>query len=184
METDRICKQEKNCWRLAAAKRVAFLIDGDAYFSTLAATLERAQHSILIAGWQLDSRVRLTPHKKKAPFFGDFLHQLAHRNRTLRKRICVRHEHVRPSNCRASFIAKQKSFRDAQAAAKVPVRNRLRSPAEWHFGFPHRRACREISGRLCRSVGQRSSACQLQPQPKQRRHAGRPCQYDCWCESD
>jgi phosphatidylserine/phosphatidylglycerophosphate/cardiolipin synthase-like enzyme/uncharacterized membrane protein YdjX (TVP38/TMEM64 family) len=83
METERICKQEQNCWRLAAADRVAFLIDGDAYFSTLAATLERAERSILIAGWQLDSRMRLTPHAKKALSFGDFLHQLVRRNRSL-----------------------------------------------------------------------------------------------------
>jgi phosphatidylserine/phosphatidylglycerophosphate/cardiolipin synthase-like enzyme/uncharacterized membrane protein YdjX (TVP38/TMEM64 family) len=83
METERICKQERNCWRIAAADRVNFLIDGDAYFSTLAAALERAQRSIFIAGWQLDSRMRLTPQAKKAPVFGDFLHQLVRRNRAL-----------------------------------------------------------------------------------------------------
>jgi len=39
-----------------------------------------------------------------------------HRNRILRKRICVRTEHVRPSNCRAAFAAKQRLFVEAQAA--------------------------------------------------------------------
>jgi len=41
-----------------------------------------------------------------------------HRNRILRKRICVRAEHVRPSNCRASFVAKQRQFLESQAAKK------------------------------------------------------------------
>jgi large subunit ribosomal protein L21e len=42
-----------------------------------------------------------------------------HRNRILRKRICVRAEHVRPSDCRKAFVAKQKSFVAAQAAKKA-----------------------------------------------------------------
>jgi large subunit ribosomal protein L21e len=39
-----------------------------------------------------------------------------HRNRLLRKRICVRAEHVRPSDCRREFIKKQRAFQSAQAA--------------------------------------------------------------------
>ena len=42
-----------------------------------------------------------------------------HRNRILRKRICVRAEHVRPSDCRKQFIAQQKQFREHQAAVKA-----------------------------------------------------------------
>jgi large subunit ribosomal protein L21e len=42
-----------------------------------------------------------------------------HRNRTLRKRICVRAEHVRPSACRKQFVEKQKAFVAAQAAKKA-----------------------------------------------------------------
>jgi large subunit ribosomal protein L21e len=41
------------------------------------------------------------------------------RNRILRKRICVRAEHVRPSACRAAFVAKQKAFAAFQAAKKA-----------------------------------------------------------------
>eukprot|EP00758_Cryptobia_borreli_P002700 Tbor_TRINITY_DN3222_c0_g1::TRINITY_DN3222_c0_g1_i1::g.23748::m.23748/K02889/RP-L21e, RPL21; large subunit ribosomal protein L21e len=40
------------------------------------------------------------------------------RGKTLRKRICVRYEHVRKSRCRESFIAKQKAFRAFQEAKK------------------------------------------------------------------
>ena len=42
-----------------------------------------------------------------------------HRNRILRKRICVRAEHVRPSACRKQFIEKQKNFVANQAAKKA-----------------------------------------------------------------
>jgi len=51
-----ICVEGRNCWRIAPANRAAFLIDGDAYYSALASTFKRARHSILINGWQLDSR--------------------------------------------------------------------------------------------------------------------------------
>jgi phospholipase D1/2 len=84
MEQSRICAIGRNCWRIARADRAKFLVDGDAYFAALAATLKNAQKSILIAGWQLDSRVRLTPGSKDSPSFGDFLHRLIHRNRKLR----------------------------------------------------------------------------------------------------
>jgi phospholipase D1/2 len=84
MERSRICVEGKNCCCIASAERVAFLVDGDAYFSTLASTLERAQQSILIAGWQLDSRFRFNPRKAASPCFGDFLHDLVRRNRNLR----------------------------------------------------------------------------------------------------
>jgi phospholipase D1/2 len=60
------------------------LVDGAVYFSTLTATLERAQRFIFITGWQLDSRVRLDPRNPGSPLFGDFLHDLVRHNRKLR----------------------------------------------------------------------------------------------------
>lgn len=84
MKASRICVEGKNCCSISRANRVAFLVDGEAYFSTLAATLERAQRFIFINGWQLDSRVRLNPRDAATPSFGDFLHHLVRRNRKLR----------------------------------------------------------------------------------------------------
>jgi len=78
-----ICVEGRNCWRIAPANRAAFLIDGDAYYSALASTFKRARHSILINGWQLDSRFRLCPADSTCLAFGDFLHDLVHRNRQL-----------------------------------------------------------------------------------------------------
>ncbi|HWP60168.1 MAG TPA: VTT domain-containing protein [Candidatus Acidoferrales bacterium] len=78
----------KNCWRTVAAKRAAFLIDAEAYFSALVAAMERAQKSIFIAGWQIDSRVRLGP-ADTALLLGDFLHKLVERRRSLRIYVLV-----------------------------------------------------------------------------------------------
>ncbi|WP_085314237.1 VTT domain-containing protein [Derxia lacustris] len=49
----------RNCWRVEQAARVAFLVDGAAYFSALRAALIQARHSIQIVGWDIDSRVQL-----------------------------------------------------------------------------------------------------------------------------
>lgn len=50
-----------NCWRIAPARRVAFLIDGQAYFGAVRAALARARRSIYILGWDIDSRMTLVP---------------------------------------------------------------------------------------------------------------------------
>jgi phospholipase D1/2 len=84
MKPSPICVEGKNCWSISRATRVALLIDGEAYFSALTSTLERAQRFIFIAGWQLDSRFRLNPRNSASPCFGDFLHDLVRRNRKLR----------------------------------------------------------------------------------------------------
>ncbi|HUK39953.1 MAG TPA: phospholipase D-like domain-containing protein, partial [Candidatus Acidoferrales bacterium] len=78
-----ICVAGRNCWRIAPAGRVGLLIDGAAYFSALTAAFKRARHSIMINGWQLDSRFRLFPADPAFPTFGDFLHELVRRNRQL-----------------------------------------------------------------------------------------------------
>jgi phospholipase D1/2 len=80
----RICVEGRNCCAITRASRAALLVDGDAYFTTLALVLERAQRSIFIAGWQLDSRLRFNPGDTASPCFGDFLHALVRRNRKLR----------------------------------------------------------------------------------------------------
>ena len=51
----------RNCWRIERATRIAFLVDGEEYFGAVRAALARARHSILILGWDIDSRMRLVP---------------------------------------------------------------------------------------------------------------------------
>jgi len=51
----------RNCWRIERATRLAFLVDGEEYFGAVRSALANARHSILILGWDIDSRMRLVP---------------------------------------------------------------------------------------------------------------------------
>ncbi|AZG16793.1 VTT domain-containing protein [Cupriavidus pauculus] len=76
-----------NCWRVEPSARFAMLVDADAYFPALREALTRAEHSVFILGWDIDSRMRLLPD---APTDGlpaelrDFLNALCRRRRGLR----------------------------------------------------------------------------------------------------
>lgn len=48
-----------NTWRSERTERFGWLIDGEDYFAALRASLEAAEHEILIVGWDIDSRVEL-----------------------------------------------------------------------------------------------------------------------------
>lgn len=54
-----ILEPGKNCWCLEPAKRVAFLVDGQAIFEAFEAAACQAKKSLLIVGWDFDSRVNL-----------------------------------------------------------------------------------------------------------------------------
>ena len=62
-----IVEPGRNCWRREHADRVAFLVDGDAYFRAFAAAVERAERSILVLTWDIDSRVCIRPDTPSAP---------------------------------------------------------------------------------------------------------------------
>jgi phosphatidylserine/phosphatidylglycerophosphate/cardiolipin synthase-like enzyme/uncharacterized membrane protein YdjX (TVP38/TMEM64 family) len=75
-----ILQEGRNCWRILPAGRVAFLIDGEAYFSAFAAAAEKARQSILIAAWDIDSRIELfrDGRTRNLPMkLGPFLRSLA-----------------------------------------------------------------------------------------------------------
>jgi phospholipase D1/2 len=76
-----LLKPGRNCWRIEHTARFRLLIDADAYFSALRSAILRARHSIFILGWDIDSRMRLTPGNGGADDgfpeqLGDFLHAL------------------------------------------------------------------------------------------------------------
>ncbi|NNL67134.1 MAG: hypothetical protein HKP30_12885, partial [Myxococcales bacterium] len=54
-----LLREGETCWRAVRAGRAAFLVDGDAFFSALADTLENAHQSIWLLGWDFHSEVRL-----------------------------------------------------------------------------------------------------------------------------
>lgn len=55
----KILKPGQNCWRIETADRIAFLVDGAAYFQAFRATALRAQRSLLMLAWDLYSELRL-----------------------------------------------------------------------------------------------------------------------------
>jgi phospholipase D1/2 len=59
--SESIFEPTRHCWRVERAGRLAFLIDGAAYFEALTAAMERAQRSILIIAWDVNSRMRVRP---------------------------------------------------------------------------------------------------------------------------
>jgi phospholipase D1/2 len=81
-----ILQPGRNCWRLARASRAAVLIDGAAYFAAFREAASRAQHSILVVGWDVDSRTDLAPQGADDGLprrLGEFLNALAARRRGL-----------------------------------------------------------------------------------------------------
>src|SRR5689334_11289972 len=80
----------RSCWRRVPARRLAFLVDGAAYFAAFAAAAERAERSIVVLGWDVDSRIRLRRSGVSRTLpdrLGDFLLALLVRRPTLHVNI-------------------------------------------------------------------------------------------------
>lgn len=80
-----------NCWRVEPARRAAFMVDGDNYFRAFVEAARKAKRSILITGWDFHSRTRLLcsdPENCELEL-GDFLNELARRNRHLHIHVLI-----------------------------------------------------------------------------------------------
>lgn len=56
-----ILEPGRTCWRLEPAERVAFLVDGAAYFAAARQAMLRARRQIILLGWDFDTRIDLEP---------------------------------------------------------------------------------------------------------------------------
>lgn len=86
MNSSRILKPGDNCWRIEHADRVGFLVDGADYFHAFRETAKKARRSVLIAGWDVDSRLMLEaedPGDGLPVRLGDFLDTLVSRRKRL-----------------------------------------------------------------------------------------------------
>jgi phospholipase D1/2 len=54
-----ICVPGRNCWAIAHAARVAFLVDADAYFAAFAHAVARARERIIVVGWDVQGSAQL-----------------------------------------------------------------------------------------------------------------------------
>jgi phospholipase D1/2 len=81
----------RNCWQVARAGRVAFLVDGAAYFAAFAAAAERAERSILLVGWDVHGGIRLhrdgQPRGPLPDTLAPFLQALVDRRPALRVHV-------------------------------------------------------------------------------------------------
>jgi phosphatidylserine/phosphatidylglycerophosphate/cardiolipin synthase-like enzyme/uncharacterized membrane protein YdjX (TVP38/TMEM64 family) len=81
------------CWKRARAPRAAALVDASDYFSALRSSLLKAERSIYILGWELNSRTCLRgagPPADRAPVeIGKLLRWLLRRRRKLRIKILL-----------------------------------------------------------------------------------------------
>jgi phospholipase D1/2 len=79
-----------NCWRVEPASRIAFLVDGENYYRAVAEAFARAERSIYIVGWDVNSRTRMI--ERDNPFglpseLGPMLDALVSRRRRLHARV-------------------------------------------------------------------------------------------------
>lgn len=61
-----ILEPNRNVWRIERARRASVLLDGGGYFGALREALLKAQSTVFILGWDLDSRTRLVGNSGKA----------------------------------------------------------------------------------------------------------------------
>ena len=84
----------RNVWRIESAGRFAMLIDAAAFFGAVREAALQARHSILIMGWDIDSRTRLVGESGEPddPFpaeLGAFLSALVRERPGLKVRLLL-----------------------------------------------------------------------------------------------
>lgn len=78
----------RNCWQIAATGRFALIVDAADYFVAARAAMLKAQHSILLIGWDFDARIDLRGGSDDGPEkLGDFILWLADRTPSLEIRL-------------------------------------------------------------------------------------------------
>jgi phospholipase D1/2 len=90
--TSSILVPGRSCWVKARAHRVSVLIDGAAYFASFKSAVEKAEKTIYIAGWDIDSRVSLlrdNPESVESSRLGGFLDSVVARKKDLRAYILI-----------------------------------------------------------------------------------------------
>lgn len=83
-----LLRAAENCWRVESARRLAFIVDGADYFVSLRKALLKAQRSIMLVGWDFDTRIAVGDNADGGPErLGDFILWLADRTPSLEIRL-------------------------------------------------------------------------------------------------
>lgn len=59
-----ILRPGDTCWRIATADRLAVIVDAADYFTALRDAMQKARHSVLMIGWEFDTRISLDPRAR------------------------------------------------------------------------------------------------------------------------
>src|SRR6478672_563698 len=86
MGHDRLLIPGETCWRVDRADRFAPIVDAADYFTHIKTAMLRAQHRIMLIGWDLDARMTFEPNRKSLPGpnqLGTFLYWMLWKRPTL-----------------------------------------------------------------------------------------------------
>jgi phosphatidylserine/phosphatidylglycerophosphate/cardiolipin synthase-like enzyme len=61
---DRLLAPGRTCWRIERADRFAFIVDAADYFRLAKAAMLKADHCIMLLGWDFDTRIKFEPEKQ------------------------------------------------------------------------------------------------------------------------
>ena len=89
-----ILRPNRNVWRIERAARAAALIDGAPFFHAVRQAFLKAEHSIFVLGWDIDSRTRLVgdsnePDDGMPATLADFLIELVRQRPELRVNLLL-----------------------------------------------------------------------------------------------
>ena len=82
-----ILRPGDTCWRIEKADRLAVIVDAADYFTALRDVMQKARHSVIMIGWEFDTRIALDPRKdgNRVPIrLGRFLSWLVRQRPDLR----------------------------------------------------------------------------------------------------
>ena len=74
--TNRLMKPGQTCWRIEKANRLALIVDAADYFRLVKAAMLKAEHSLMLIGWDFDTRIKFEPEQQtlEGPnLLGEFL---------------------------------------------------------------------------------------------------------------
>ncbi len=70
------------CWRIETADRLSVIVDAADYFAVLREVMQKARHSVIMIGWEFDTRITLDPREDRGEVpsrLGEFLSWLVRR---------------------------------------------------------------------------------------------------------
>ncbi len=61
--TPPVLRPGDTCWRIETAVRLAVIVDAADYFTALHEVMQKARHSVIMIGWEFDTRIAFDPRK-------------------------------------------------------------------------------------------------------------------------